>query len=470
MSSRLRQSTGPTFRRVRPSNVDGGPSGAPRGTQEQRRVQLPEYEPPSHPLNAAAQQNLEQLIASRKIDDFDGLIGKVIAALSENAGSINEALHEKEATVAKNRARLNNEDEADNQDETERVEKLEGDLETMRDRVDTMTQKMEQDLMKMIDAREYFGSIRPVLREISNQATAYARESATQPQPTQSRLQRRRAARDAGDEDMDDEDEDEDYDNEEYSDFTPTDPTNAQNTPATQRPPAPTTLFKESLQKKKDRYQALHKRERYAKDNDYRQFRALVHEGRYAGEKVLSHEDTWFADAGVAPQPGVTNPANDSDDDLQIAKETISTKCPLTLQEFRHPVTSRKCPHSFEKDAIMGMIDDPANANRLRDGQRAVQCPVPGCEQNLTKDDLHADPVLLRKIRRIQKAMAEEEDDDDDGEAGGEQGNRARPHEIGSSPGPERDDIDDLLDDDDADASANAKRMKMERFSGRARG
>ncbi|KAL1303843.1 hypothetical protein AAFC00_000300 [Neodothiora populina] len=476
MTSRLRQSTTATPRASRLStNAAAAPTPTARRSQQQARgVAPPDYEPPTHALNLAGQANLQTLMQSRKIDQFDGLMQEAIAALSENAAAINDALRDKETAVRKDKARHERDvtDDDDDDEEAARIRRLEDGLEKMREKVGNMTKKMEQDLLKMLDTREYFGAIRPALQETSNDTSAFSRQNPTQSQPqarsTRNRSQTHRQR--AGSDEEEEEEEEEDGDDEEYQDFTPTDPANAhtQNTPA---PPAPSSLFREKLSRKKDRYQNLSKRQRYASDNDYRNFRRIVHDARYGDTVPLPHESTWFSDSSAAPAPGVTARAEDSDDDLQIAKETISTKCPLTLQEFREPLTSTKCPHSFEKDAILGMIDNPSNTMRVggsntrgaRDGQKAVQCPVPGCSHVLTKNDLHSDPVLLRKIRRIQKANAEEEDGDDDIDDQVD-GGRSRPQEIESGGSEdEGDDIDNVYDE------ADLRRIKRERLSGMQR-
>ena len=70
-----------------------------------------------------------------------------------------------------------------------------------------------------------------------------------------------------------------------------------------------------------------------------------------------------------------------ADDELAVASERISIKCPITLLPMKDPVTSTKCPHSFEREAILSMI----NASDVRVGgsegrgaviQKAMQCPV----------------------------------------------------------------------------------------------
>lgn len=106
----------------------------------------------------------------------------------------------------------------------------------------------------------------------------------------------------------------------------------------------------------------------------------------------------------------------ESDDDIAIEREKVSLRCPLTFLTFKDPVTSTKCPHSFERTAIEDMITKSSYMLTLprghpRQGQRGryVKCPV--CELPLTKEDLRPDPVLLRKVRRqTQKEDDEAED------------------------------------------------------------
>jgi SUMO ligase MMS21 Smc5/6 complex component len=73
---------------------------------------------------------------------------------------------------------------------------------------------------------------------------------------------------------------------------------------------------------------------------------------------------------------------DNDDDDIEIEGEHISLKCPLTLLPFTDPVTSKKCPHSFERNAILPMIQNSEariGGVRRGDGERAVKCPI--CEQ-----------------------------------------------------------------------------------------
>ncbi len=122
----------------------------------------------------------------------------------------------------------------------------------------------------------------------------------------------------------------------------------------------------------------------YATNNTYIGFKRIVHDALHPGDDAppLANPSTWFpTDAALLPSTNTRSRAradgdgDDDDDDLAIASERISIKCPLTLLPYKDPVTSSKCPHSFEKAAILDMI--ARSAGRLG-GEKAVKCPV--CE------------------------------------------------------------------------------------------
>ena len=78
----------------------------------------------------------------------------------------------------------------------------------------------------------------------------------------------------------------------------------------------------------------------------------------------------------------------DDDDDIDVLSERISIKCPITLVPMKDPVSSTKCPHSFEKSAILDMLNQSvirvggSNRRGAQNGQKAVKCPV--CEMVCT--------------------------------------------------------------------------------------
>ena len=150
------------------------------------------------------------------------------------------------------------------------------------------------------------------------------------------------------------------------------------------------------------RYRKKTKSSRYATHNNYIGFKRIIHDALNPGEDAppVLHPDTWFP-ASPRSQAQPSSPAgdstrrtrqnrraaprvaaDDSDDDIAIAREKTSLKCPITLLAFRDPVTSKKCPHSFEKEAIVSMITQSGarvGGSRRGDGEKAVKCPV--CEQ-----------------------------------------------------------------------------------------
>lgn len=141
-------------------------------------------------------------------------------------------------------------------------------------------------------------------------------------------------------------------------------------------------LFASRMQREKDAYTSLSLTARYARNNDYRDFKRVVHDAKYGDDgPTLGHEDTWFTERG-SPAPGITDNTQqgefDDDDDIVVGKATISTRCPITFQQFKEPYSSNKCPHTFEKNAILEMVR--RGPHRIGN-EKAVECPVSGCTQ-----------------------------------------------------------------------------------------
>ncbi|OAX77221.1 hypothetical protein ACJ72_08483 [Emergomyces africanus] len=137
----------------------------------------------------------------------------------------------------------------------------------------------------------------------------------------------------------------------------------------------------------------------------------MVHESKYPGDEIppLPHSSTWFAnteqstttseDTATRSGGAVANieRTEDDSDDLAIHSERASLRCPITLLPFTDPVKSRKCPHSFEREAIVAMIE----------------------RMLISVYDLEMDVVAARRLRRAEerkKREDEEEGDDEDGE------------------------------------------------------
>ncbi|KAI5292502.1 hypothetical protein KEM52_006308 [Ascosphaera acerosa] len=168
---------------------------------------------------------------------------------------------------------------------------------------------------------------------------------------------------------------------------------------------------------------------KYASNNDYKTWKRSIHDATYGYHDEappLAHPSTWFSDGRANGKRTRRNGAataaddGDDDDDLAIQSEKISLTCPITLLLFTEPVTSKKCPHSFEKKAITDMIRQSPDSTTVQ-GARAkcTRCPV--CQVLLTLDDLVDDPVIARKVARQKEREEREEDLDDDVEAGEEE-------------------------------------------------
>lgn len=288
---------------------------------------------------------------------------------------------------------------------------------------------------------------------------------------------------------------------------------------------------------------------RYANHNSYIHFKKLLHDATHPGEDAppLPHASTWFpsdprdaANGRASQNPRNDTSANDVDDDdesdLEVTSERISIKCPITLRPMKEPVTSTECPHSFEKTAILEMIE---RSTMVIDGgcwrrglERVLKCPVCGvvsctdfCLLNLpgrtlhvtvflglvfswlphhlvfgggrkdnpasiylmtaaalnrnanlqifhvkilTRTTLKEDPILIRKIKRLQAAQAQDPEDDfgsspshSDRTPGGTQRNAHEEVEVGSE------------DDTQSTIGKRAVRVKSEKATqsqGRGRG
>jgi hypothetical protein len=203
----------------------------------------------------------------------------------------------------------------------------------------------------------------------------------------------------------------------------------------------------------------------------------MVHDSKFPGDDVppLPHSSTWFEHiedtntrSGTRASTRNQNrrPSAADSDDIAIERERISLKCPLTLTSYVDPVTSTKCPHSFEREAIMDMINRsqatiaPPAARREQQRIRMVKCPV--CSSPLTANDLRPDPVLLRRVRRAQELQEREEEDDHLEGDGRKQKGRSTGITLGS---------DGESDDDamDVDADPASQRVKTEPLSQAAR-
>ncbi|PHH82251.1 hypothetical protein CDD82_6570 [Ophiocordyceps australis] len=176
-----------------------------------------------------------------------------------------------------------------------------------------------------------------------------------------------------------------------------------------EEPPPPTSTLHSLDQARADKlaqYDKLTPHQRYGLNNDYISFKKIWYDSVCPQDgPPLPDARRWFRTNGqpVMDRPDVTSQQSDaadgSDDDVAVAREVLSVKCPLTLRTMVEPYSNKKCKHSFEKDAIREYIFQ---------SHSSVQCPQTGCNQKFSRDqfdaDFFLDQALLRRIQRSEKA------------------------------------------------------------------
>lgn len=411
-------------------------------------------QPPVAPLNADAQQALIELQRQQK--HTKRLVHRLTQAADQLA-AVADQLNERgynydiEYRRKRRRAEANSEEE----DPQERAQ-----YDDFQNKVQDFTRRLDHGVRTVVDDQVWVDSLPETLEKIGRKAMAVAEASQRQTQQ------------------IDGEDED-------------------QSTTTYPPPPSvddvPSALLKAAREDLAATWSSKTLTERYSQNNSYVGFYRTVHDAKNPGEDVppIPHHSLWFAheenvhpsyvppgtqtqrprprhpsnEAAAAASANSEDPANSSD--VEIAREKISIKCPITYLPFTDPLTSIKCPHSFDRRAIMDMLrrtpinfpltdaqtgeisrmpDQRTRVRRTKELQEpAIQCPV--CTILLTKDDFRPDPVLLRKVQRIQAREAKERDEaatsdvepgldaeDDDDEDEEEEGNGI----VGSGRGTQR--------------------------------
>ena len=405
-----------------------------------------QYKPPTHPLDPAAQRTLDNIQRAHTLNKIKEQYRRAAELVTESASSINERhalkverrareqrrkrAREAEKEKEKEREKDGNGGVRLGQTETETEAEAEAEAEAAKEierltgRIDGLTQRMDESIRRIVDGQVNVEAVEHCMRVVQNKVAGNGGTSVTASQRWEGRSQQQQQ---------------EEGDDEEMIDVTADDPSvnNALEVFV------PLEAFRQGLTSASERYKALSMSERYSENNDYIGFRQSVHDARHGDEgPPLPHASTWFSVAasvgqaghgastilaGTTPHNGdhgdephsndvgVSSPsqsscwkngnqsatvktassgsnqretnreASDEEDDIAIARERISTRCPLTLREFEEPVTSRNCPHTFEKTAIFSLIDNaPPEATRRRGASarnlaKQVKCPVTGC-------------------------------------------------------------------------------------------
>lgn len=155
---------------------------------------------------------------------------------------------------------------------------------------------------------------------------------------------------------------------------------------------------------------------RYADNNDYIGYYAAVHDAQHQHDgKAVPHASTWFSEGNGGALTSAARDDNSSDDEIQIAREKVSLICPLTRRIFKEPYSNNKCPHTYEKSALIDYFRTNATAatQAVRGrrapvpiGPRTLECAEPGCTARFELSDFRDDNI---KLRQVQRALKEQE-------------------------------------------------------------
>ncbi|KAL4671491.1 hypothetical protein H8959_004200 [Pygathrix nigripes] len=86
------------------------------------------------------------------------------------------------------------------------------------------------------------------------------------------------------------------------------------------------------------------------------------------------------------------------DEEMIVTQSQTNFMCPITLLEMKKPVKNKVCGHTYEEEAIVGIIE-----SRHKQKKKA-RCPKIGCSHtNVRKSDLIQDEALRRAIENHNK-------------------------------------------------------------------
>ncbi|KAJ3827593.1 hypothetical protein F5880DRAFT_1621655 [Lentinula raphanica] len=153
--------------------------------------------------------------------------------------------------------------------------------------------------------------------------------------------------------------------------------------------------YQDNVRESKDAYSTKTARQKYAKNETYKNFKQSLYETAHPGEAMPPVTDL------IPKEPG---DVSDDDDDLEMGGLTQDYKCPLTLRPLENPLTSQICGHSFSGEAIRGLFNGSRGAKN---------CPASGCTREFRLSDCKPNKELAKKLklhaRRLKRKEQEQE-------------------------------------------------------------
>jgi hypothetical protein len=305
------------------------------------RKQPPPYTAPQYPLSAASQRKLEVLVQKYRRRNLAVKHSKALKQLGDCIFDVNKRLADIENQVDKRKKR------AEKGSEDANVEAWQEKLDTFRERHQNLSKRIEKYARTCVDLTQRYEAL----------VDAAATTAETVPL---GQIQRTRGLRSTQGEAM--------------SSFEPTMPDataneDSEGDTAMAGPESTLEKFRTRRRKEMENWTSKSLLDRYGQNSGFADFKEQEHEGYYGEDQEVPPPTKWFETEEPAPGTATQGAADESDDDIQVARSKISTKCPLTLREFENPVMSIVCKHTFEKSAIYEMIG----------ARPQVQCPVGGC-------------------------------------------------------------------------------------------
>jgi E3 SUMO-protein ligase NSE2 len=308
-------------------------------------------------LDAEAKRMLATLSDNRRNRKLKQHVEGSMKYMQESVASINDRLTTRRQQAESSASKRQKVDDSQNAKTDEDLQQRS--LAELDAKVTQLTKDHEAAFRELIDYRNGMEDEQDVIKIMREQVDA--QEPKVRPQrPTrqnqhnQAKPQRRRNG--AEDEEDEDEEQEPQEANELQGDLTPY--------------IGASEILKKVRETKAREYTGTSARERYARDNDYIEFRKLLHHARNSDEVPLPHASKWFDqdDNPVLLDQDNAGTGDDDDDDLVIEREIIDIRCPLSRSVMKNPMMSNICKHTFEKGSIMEFIEAA--------GRGGAKCPV----------------------------------------------------------------------------------------------
>ncbi|KAK6855348.1 hypothetical protein PG990_008355 [Apiospora arundinis] len=346
-------------------------SATPSSTRQDRRsgpLELPEYEPPSCPLNAESRRKILDLASQQLSTKYNEQLTSTLKMLEDSVRDINDNYAARKHDLQTRQSKRREKGGGDDEEPTEQERVLKEAVRKLRDVVPELTASSEEAVRQVIDWQVEVEDEKAALREIQ---TLLEDEASA----AQIHLE---------------------ADNPEDDDDVP-------------EVKGPRRFFTEARRAQNEEYTSKTMYQRYGMNNEYIHFKRLWHDAVHSKEEQappLPDATKWFGQDG-------DDAAEDSDEELIVAGEVQDFRCPLSMVVMKEPYTSKVCKHSFDKPAIYEYL--PRNG-------MAKRCPLPGCDKDMKRSDLYFDDVLLRRINRATASQAGTQDDDGDEDEDEEEG------------------------------------------------